>query len=522
MKNRIKSLSLVLAAVAIAVGCSKKKFDINSNPDDVSAVSATAVELLPGALQATASNIASEYWFLGWWMGHGARSGSYQTFNEEETYRFTNDFHVAIWNNLYSNANNYHLMIQKAEASGAGIYEAIGRAMKAHNMATLVDIYNNVPYSEAFQGTLKATPKYDKAIDIYKAQFDELDKAMAKLNDAAAITNDKNPDIAKTDIMFNGNVTKWKKFVNTLRLRLLIHLHNGVTTTTVAPGIDVAAQVAKFSGDGFLGAGESAQVNPGFQASKPQPYFRFFNTNESGTSSQRDWARASEYAIEYYKYDGDPRISRFYVAPSAGHKGIPFGTPSGGSAPTGGDLSTVRGPGLSPSGAASPAWILTSTESLFLQAEARQRGIITTGASAQALLTAAVQESFVSLGLTAANANTYIANNAGYPDVDYTAPSIVAGQPGGGLYTILSQKWFALNTFASHEIWTDWRRTDIVYGLAGTYDAGPTLSVDPGVQSTVIPRRLLYPQSEYNYNAANVAGEGTVNVFTGKIFWDLN
>ena len=113
-----------------------------------------------------------------------------------------------------------------------------------------------------------------------------------------------------------------------------------------------------------------------------------------------------------------------------------------------------------------------------------------------------------------------MAANAGYPDVDYFAGSIVAGQPGGGLFTILSQKWFAMNNINELEIWTDWRRTDIIYGLGGTYDPGPPLSVDPGAASA-IPTRLLYPTNEYSYNAASVAAEGNVSV-NDKIFWDLN
>lgn len=55
-----------------------------------------------------------------------------------------------------------------------------------------------------------------------------------------------------------------EKFANTLRLRMLVHLHNGIKTKSVAAGVDVAAQVAKITSDGFLGAGESAHLNPGF------------------------------------------------------------------------------------------------------------------------------------------------------------------------------------------------------------------------------------------------------------------
>jgi len=532
LKNIIFATTLSAVLVAAVTGCSKKKFDINANPNDVTDVSVTPSVLLPGALQATATTIASEWWFIDWWMGHGARSGSYQSFNEEETYKFTNDFHAGIWNGLYANANNYQIMINKSKEIGAGTYEAIGRIMKSHNFQILVDVYGNIPYSEAFQGTATPTPKYDKAIDIYKGIFADLDAALLLLKTASATDPAKNADIATADIVYGGNLVKWRKFANTLRLRMLVHLYNGITTQTVAPGIDVAAQVAKITADGsgFLNAGESADLNPGFTGTKPQPYFRFFNTNEAGTGSQRDWARASDYAIRYYSADNDPRINAFYVNPSgASHKGIVFGTPAGAGVPIGSALSTVRGPGLSPNGANSRAWILTSVESLFLQAEARQRGILTTGPSAEILLNEAIHESFrwLKVGSTDAEsdfaADDYIAFNAGYPDVDYTAAPLAAGLPGGGLYTILQQKWFALNSIAPYEVWTDWRRTGIVYGIGGGFIAGPTISVDPGAGAGAkIPVRLFYPQNEYNYNADNVAAEGTISVTNTRIFWDLN
>lgn len=519
---------MLAGVMAAGTGCSKEQFDINSNPNAVTDVSVTPSVLLPGAQQATSTLIAADFWWMGWWMGHGARSGSFQSFNEDETYKFTNNFHVEVWNDLYSNANNYTIMANKAKELGQGTYRAIGLIMRSHNFQMLTDVYGNIPYSEAFQPATIATPKYDKSVDIYKGIFRELDTAIALLNNPALSDPTANPDIAVTDLVFAGNKTLWKKFANTLRLRMLVHLYNGVTSNTAAPGIDVAAEMGKISSDGFLGAGESAHLNPGFQGSKPNPYFRFWVTNESGTGAQRDWARASKYAIDYYKFNGDPRINRFYVSPNgttAGQTGIVFGTPSGGSAPTGASLSTVRGPGYVPNGATSRAWILTSVESLFLQAEARQRGFLTTGPTAQALYTSAVQESFVWLGLTATDANNYLAFNATYPDVDYTAPSLDPADPkayGGGIFTILSQKWFALNGIAPYEIWTDYRRSDVTYGYAVGYTAGPTLSVDPGRTSTVIPRRLFYPQNEYNYNAKNVGAEGTINVFTGKMFWDLN
>ena len=120
--------------------------------------------------------------------------------------------------------------------------------------------------------------------------------------------------------------------------------------------------------------------------------------------------------------------------------------------------------------------------------------------------------------------------------MDITAPALHPGTAPGGLFTILSQKWFALVAVNPLEIWTDYRRVPysavttapepaindhFVYGKGGAYDPGPPISVSPQNTSTKIPVRYLYPQTEYNYNAGNVSGEGTIDPFTSRIFWDL-
>ncbi|GAA4319763.1 SusD/RagB family nutrient-binding outer membrane lipoprotein [Flaviaesturariibacter amylovorans] len=507
-----------LAALMLGMGsCKKDKFDINANPDDVTDVSVTPQVLLPAAQVVTSDIVATNFTTLQMWMGFWARSGSYQSLTEIETYKFGRDFESQIWTNLYANANNYQIMINKSKADGAAFYEGVGRIMKAHNFGILVDIYNNVPYFEAFRGTAEPTPAYDKGVDIYNDLFKQLDTAITLLKSPAAADASLNPEKSTSDLVYAGDPTAWVRFANTLRLRLLIHLHNGINSTQVAPGVDVAAQVAKFTTEGFIGAGQSAHLNPGFSGAKPQPFYRRYNTNEAGTGSQRDHVRANDYAIRYYTYNADPRLARFYVAGASGQKGIKFGQASGDQTLIGSNLSTVRAPGYSPNGASSRAWILTSVESLFLQAEAIQRGIAIPGAGTPAdALRAAVRESFVWLGLTSAQADTYISTNAGYEDVDITAP-------GGGLFTILSQKWFALNGIAPYELYTDYRRTDYVLGDTPNigFTAGPPLSIDPN-RASRIPRRLFYPQNEYNYNTENVTAQGDINVTTGRIFWDLN
>lgn len=546
MIQNIKKLALVATTIVVLGSGCKTDFDINASTEDLTAGSLNYRDILPSAISSTSTIVARDWKFLQNWMGYWARSGSYQNDQQEESYLFTNTFPTSggnPWNDLYYNASSYNFVQQRAKESGDGFYEAICRIMKAHNFQILTDVYGNIPYKDALKGNDVRNPRYDNGVDIYKDLFRQLDTAIAILKDPVASSTAKNEKITTNDLVFKGNAGLWIKFANTLKLRMLVHAYQ-------VNDIDKAAEMAIINaeGSGFLSAGETAKINPGYSDSKPNPFYRTFAINENGVlAGLADFTKANAYAVGYgsagtpgyYRWNGDPRENKLYVKPDINsdpniytaatyQKGIPYGAISG-FAPgfTGSDLSAINqinktspNTGLTPNGASSDAWILTSVESLFLQAEARERNIITTGASAKDRLTAAIRESFVFLGLTSAQADTYIANNATYPDVDYNGVPQGPGLPAGGIFTILSQKWFALNGIAPYEIWTDYRRTDIVYGEGGGFEPGPSLSIFPGAE-TRIPVRLFYPQSEYSFNEANVQTQGTIDVFTSKVFWDV-
>ncbi len=546
MIQNIKKLALVATTIVVlGTGC-KTDFDINASTEDLTAGSLNFRDILPSTISSTATIVARDWKFLQNWMGYWARSGSYQNDQEEESYTFTNSFPTSggnPWNDLYYNASSYNYVQQRAKESGDGFYEAICRIMKAHNFQILTDVYGNIPYKDALKGNDVRNPRYDNGVDIYKDLFRQLDTAISILKDPVASSPAKNEKITTNDLVFKGNAGLWIKFANTLKLRMLVHAYQ-------VNDIDKAAEMAIINaeGSGFLNAGETAKINPGYSDSKPNPFYRTFAINENGVlAGLADFTKANAYAVGYgsagtpgyYRWNGDPRENKLYVKPDINtdpniytaatyQKGIPYGAISG-FAPgfTGSDLSAINqinktspNTGLTPNGAASDAWILTSVESMFLQAEARERNIITTGATAKDRLTAAIRESFVFLGLTSAQADTYIANNATYPDVDYNGVPQGPGLPAGGIFTILSQKWFALNGIAPYEVWTDFRRTDIVYGEGGGFEPGPSLSIFPGAE-TRVPVRLFYPQSEYSFNEANVQTQGTIDVFTSRVFWDV-
>ncbi len=534
LKNIIYISVVAFTAVAGSVGCNKSRFDINRNINNPTDSTITYDLILPAALSNTGRFIATDWAYLQNWLGYWARSGTYAPAVTEETYNVTTSFRAGIWTDIYDNLYDYQTMQNSANKNGGTFYEGIARVMKAHNYGILVDLYNNVPYSQALKGSGNTTPKYDKALDIYKDLLRQIDTGISLIKAADVSASSPNKGIATDDIMFKGNKVSWAKFGNTIKLRLLTHLMNGgiLKPQEIVPGISIPTEIAAINteGSGYLTAGLNAEVNPGYTAGKPNPFYGFYISDPSDPSASAQnsvYYKANSYAIGYYEFNGDPREAKFYAPGSQGFRGVPYGQPSDAAFAA----STLAGIGPGASRAATDAQrIMTAVESIFLQAEATHRGFLPGGAvAAKTLTNAGITESFVMLGLTATQATTYITNNGGYGDVDYSAAPLSASVPGGGLYTIISQKWFSLNSIATFEVYSDYRRVDynppavnhFVYGLAVGYDAGPPISVSPSNTQTQIPVRLLYPQNEYNYNPANVNAEGTISAFTSRIFWDL-
>lgn len=518
-------LGTAVVLTAASTGCRKNDFNINKNPNQPTDSTVTYDVILPAALHGTGDIVGSDWGWLQNWMGYWARSGGYAPDNTEETYQITTSFQTRLWNDLYNNAYDYQVMQNKANQSGAKFYEGIARIMKANNFQILVDIYNNVPYFEALKGSNNVTPKYNKGVDIYKDLFREIDAGISLIK---AADYDVNKNVETNDIMFGtGDVkdstlqkTMWYKLGNTLKLRMLVHLHNDLVFAQVAPGIDITAEMAKIAteGNGFLMAGQDARINPGYREDKPNPFYETYVADANGDATGSSaYYKANKWGINYYGYNNDPRQSFFYKAGKDGMKGVEYGLPAA-NENVAANLAAI-GDGLTGGshGSEREQWVLTATESLFLQAEAQERGFF--AGDPKITLNEAITESFNWLGLTSTQAAAnYIAGNAGYEDVDYDQS--VATQ-GNGLFTILSQKWFAMNGVAPYETWTDFRRTGIVYGEVVGYTPGLPISVSPNNTATKIPTRLLYPQTEYNYNAANVGAEGMVERY-GRIFWDLN
>ena len=490
---KILKISILLAALILAGSCRNSDFDINSpNPNQPSSVPPNYV--LSAALTSSASRLlGGDVTFANFWMGYWAPYGEQSP--SVLSYNLTTDTYSSNWDNTYITLENYKYIEDQSAAPGMAYFRAIAKIMKDFHFQRLVDLYNNIPYTEALSAT-NTFPKYDSAPVIYKDLVVQLDSAIDIIKKADALTAE-NP--GSNDVMFHGDMDQWIKFANTLKLKILMRQ----TQTSGGPEY-IAGNLSGMSTDDFIGAGEDAGVNPGYSNSsrnQQSPLWQSVGYNTDGSPNGGYlYTRANSYAVDFYLATNDTlRIKQFYAPNSDGvFRGRAFGSSDVGQ---GGNTISGFGPGILQS-ASMDAYILPAFESLFIQAEAAQRGYIT--GDPVALFKAGVTESFRLLGV---------------PDYQNAAQALFS-QPNekvnidissNVISTIILQKWAALNAYDPLESYSDWRRLGIPSDLP--------VSVYPGTTATHIPYRLLYPTTEFNYNSENVNAQGNINQFTSKIFW---
>lgn len=527
-------ISLLTIAVIGFTSC-EKWLDVNQNPND--ATKATPELILPGVLTTWGSDVSSLTSLMGTWMGYWAHAGGWSGWYSEKKYEITSNYTAIsdIFTGYYPGVLNDTKFIR--ENSGTNImYPAISDVVDAWYYSRLVDIFGDVPYSEACDPAI-LSPKYDDDAAIYADLIARLDDAIDVFHRAVNAPDHATNEIYAfkntVDIIFAGDFAKWEQFANTLKLRLVMRM------TNVKTPAELNTLMATTISSGFITS--DVLLSPGYSASsgKTNPLWNSYGKSYDGvvTSANTQYI-LNKYFHERLKELNDPRLGQFFFAPPAAAgalKSIVLGTDGDlvaqPNSTQGANYSWVRiasdaavAAGVkSGNGAVDKVKAFLLTEALFLQAEARVRGVITTGV-AEDLYEAAVTQSLVDSKVTDATTRD-----------EYLAQTTVAWNEAGTtdekVKRIIDQKWIS-NYFLNHfESYNDYRRTGYPKPKgAGIDPLWEMLSYYPsGVIRRQIPRLFPYPNSEFTLNKENVqAAVALQNVefttskypFDARVFWD--
>lgn len=485
MKNIFKLTTVASLAVSLMLGGCTSNFDeINSDPDALETGAPT--NMLGYALRETMTRQAG-FDATEAWAGYIVKIQYMDNYN----YLPTNNTYGNKFSNCYRRVVLLDDILALTEENADELKNIrwASRIFKEYLWLLNTDQFGDIPYTDANKvedGQMK--PKYDSQEIIYPAILENL-KAIAD-EMAAGLGSD---NIGEGDFLFGGNIQRWQKFCNSLRMRAAMSIVN------VAPDLAKSTIEEICQNQAAYPLLETSAENAYFywQGSSPyfEPYYNDFRT--------RDDYGMSNIFVNHLKSMNDPRISAIMqpAATDGEYRGFENGALS---APS--NIQAISRMGVmyreDPAGFTP---LLKSCENYFIMAEAAMRGW-NVGISAQEAYETAVKLSMDDNGVSAADAETYLAN---------------AGKWDNTLERIYMEEWVAL--FKENcEAWSLYRRTGYPKEIrtSGEY---PGKFCSFGTAHNDVPFRMPYPDNEYQYNKENVeaaTAEVVDNTWGKKMWWD--
>lgn len=464
MKTFNKNFLIMAIPLILLGGCSKDLTKLNNDPKNPTNISYAAL-FTRGQQQLSNLLTTADYDFN--------PMNFFEQYWQETTYLNESQYDIfyrgipdADWNILYLNvlANLVQAdslaKIQVADATELGNVHAQIDITEVTAFYYLLTTYGDIPYTEAFNVINQAFPKYDDAMTVYKDLLTRLSADIAALNDGA-------DGVGAADQIYSGDIDAWKKFANSLELRMGI---------TIADADDALAKstVEAAAPHVFTSNDDNAYYN--YLSSPPyvNPIYNFFILG----ARQGDFVGCTTFITEL-KSNNDPRLPLYFAiatnssGANLGYLGVSPGKAggySGHSAPAP-EIYTPDFRGV----------FMDYAETQFYLAEAAARGY-SVGGSADEFYKNGVEASILEWGGTQADADTYYAQ----PSVAYATAT------GDWKEKIGNQAWIAFYNRA-WDAWVDSRRLG--------YPAFPT----PDNAVSGFPERFTYPVTETNVNSDNYA-----------------
>lgn len=521
-KKFIKNIALLSAGLLLTTGCTKNFVERNTNPASYNQTNFDPNYMLTSAeLAYTGStDFSYETWrtnliycstfmqgfstVIGYWGG--------------DKYLLNEGYTSSYWEKSY--AEQVKPIVDIVESTkGVAKYKnlnSIARILKSLIFERLTDLYGDVPYSEAGQGYYSKIfyPKYDKQQDIYNGLIAEVTAATAAL--------DAGGDVPAGDVIYKGDIAKWKKFGNTLLLRLGMRLSKIDPEKAKAIVGQVAGKTLGADDDAFLVAdatGGRTTINRNSQVllgdgGQENYYVKWSNTFIKNLKDNNDPRLTVLACTNLYANDGTKTPNANPNFSAAAQKGMPngldFGTPGHivSADPSYTSFPDYSSPSPYITKRNGPTFILTYAESELLLADAAQRFGV--GGDAKTHYDAGVK-----------SAITYLKQyDAAATISDGAAQTYLNAHPynsATGLQQINTQYWLLTCSMLDfYEAWSNWRRTG--------FPALTPVNFPSNATGGTIPRRFPYPSAEAatnpdNYGPAHNGVPGG-DLLTSRVWWD--
>ncbi len=475
-----KYIPFILLLIVVSA-CESDYLDVNTDPNTAS--TADPALLFTNVIDQYSTNRVIDFGstcapFAQLWSGGGSLGAG--VFTNPEVYSVSIFTTGNTWRTYYREMQkNLALAIQGAEAADPVENNSAAQCkiISALTYFSASVIWEDVPYTEAVDidfETLELrspNPKFDPQEQVLNGVISILDEALNQIDLESELS------IKSNDLIYGGDMVKWRKFAKSLKFRTLM------TMVDADPGkaADIAALVAE--GDMISSVAENAAFPFFTDSGNRNPFWETLNAFAGG---ENFFYFASEAMVELMKKRNDPRLKVYFEpypdaegpSPDSEVMGVPPGENASASetwvlstAPVGedGTVELVR-PGANDI-------LFSYQEQLFLEAEAIGRGLAPGGlAEADARMRAGVQVAMGSYNIAATAIDTYLA----------TIPAL--STEAEAKQVIAEQEWIDL-IIRPLEGWTTWRRTEI-----------PALNLPQGALTNQIARRFPLPPDELAAN----------------------
>lgn len=484
--KRTGRLLMTAVMLLLAVTSCGKFEELNTNPNEPTVTNPDFLftESIISGTGRFNTGVHTEIWTLMRWQMMMADSSGVAS--PDAAYNYSSAWNDEVWVEIYTRGLAPCNEIIKLTAEDPFLINkhAVARIWRVYLFHRLTDLYGDIPYFDALKGSEPngeaiLTPSYDAQEEIYTDMIAELGEAVADLESGGET-------FGAADLFYGGAPDAWRRFGNSLRLRLAMRISDA-KPSLAEPVIRDLMLNAELISDNSQGAHFQPIANIW------HPFFELENTGQG-------MYNPSQFLVELLKDLDDPRIGKF-AKPTL--ESELFGNPDWVGIPnlqTAAELSAFNSFNVS---AVSPSFLdgatrgttLSYAEVCFLKAEAAYRNW-GDGTAAATYYDEGVRAHCEYLGV----ADTAITNFLVGPGA-YTAT----------LESIILQKWLTFVYRDGYEGFAELRRTG--YPVLRDVNGNP-------LDQTTVPKRLPYPPSEVTLNSANVSavGEG-VNDMTSPVWW---